>query len=125
MCAPFLKIVVMNQSKPLKINSNRKHITIVSRPRRQADEQVVQNGLALTPAQMDDMVKHNIPIAPQNLGLSYDDGVSSLNFETPPEYVRGVDIGELWELGQGTNRRFKDALKSGIEQGIVTPVKTE
>ena len=89
----------------------------LSCPKRHEDEQEVQNGLALTPAQMLDMTEKRIPITPQNLGLTYEEAVDVKNFEVSPEYRRGVDIGDLWELREHTNKRFEDAIKNVKPEG--------
>lgn len=96
----------------------RKPNDVFSVCKRHPEEQDVQNGLALTPGQMQEMTNRGIPIAPQNLGVTYEEGSADLkNYEVSPEYIRGVDIGELWELRESTNKRFKDKLKDVKPEG--------
>lgn len=71
------------------------------------EDDIVQNGLAVTPAQMYDMAERGIPITPANLGLTYQEGVSKLDFETPMEYTRGVDIADMWEHREDMKKRMK------------------
>lgn len=60
-------------------------------------ETEVINGQAMTPSQMFDMAQKGLPITTQNLGVTYDEGYSNLDFNPPLEYRRGVDIGDLYE----------------------------
>lgn len=101
----------------INIRTWKKPVLRPSRPRRRADETDVQNGLALTPAQLETMTRKGIPIAPQNLGLTYEDAVDVKSFDVPPEHIRGVDIGELWEMRESTNKRFKDKIKNVKPEG--------
>lgn len=84
-----------------------------SRPRRRPDEEPVRNGLAVTPSQMIELTERNIPISAQNLGLTYDEGYSKLDFDVPSEYVRGVDISDLWEGQQAVKDKFRTLRDSG------------
>lgn len=85
---------------------------------RHGNDQPVQGGLCVTPAQMLEMTRRGIPITPQNLGLVYQEGVSKLDFEPPLEYQRGVDIGTMWEAKQDMRRKFRDAVgKLDLQKG--------
>lgn len=86
-----------------------------SRPHTRDYETPVQSGLAVTPAQMLDLTARGIPISPANLGLQYDSGYSDLDFNTPLEYTRGVDIGQLWEERENAKQRIKLGLKKHAE----------
>lgn len=66
----------------------------------------VQNGLAVTPAQMLEMTNNGIPITPANLGLQYEEGVSKLDFEPPLEYQRGVDMTDMWNHRQNMKKKL-------------------
>lgn len=81
-----------------------------SAPKRQFDEDVVQNGLAVTPAEMMQMAEKGIPVSPQNLGLTYQEGVSKLDFTPPLEYTRGVDMNDLWEAQRDVKAKFRKAV---------------
>lgn len=83
-------------------------------------EEQVQNGLALTPAQMMDLTNRGVPISPANLGVEYYEGVSVSDFEVPMEHRRGVDIADMWEHRQDmrsklSSPQFKELLQ-GKEQ---------
>ena len=80
-------------------------------------EDPVQNGLAITPAQMLDLTNRGIPVSPSNLGLEYDDGYSELEFDVPSEHVRGIDMADLWEQREDMrdkmrSPKFKELLNS-------------
>lgn len=71
----------------------------------------VQNGLALTPAQMSDLMQRGLPISSANLGLQYEEGVSHLDFEPPLEHRRGVDINDMYEAREDVRSRFAAAYR--------------
>lgn len=84
--------------------------------KRKIDEPVVQNGLAVTPAQMADLAAHGVPITPQNLGLGYQEGVSRLDYEPPLEYQRGIDMADLWDIRQNVKDKVRNAKKAAQQQ---------
>lgn len=94
----------------------------VTNARRKDYERVVQNGLAVTPSDMQVLAAKGIPVSPQNLGLGYQDGVSKLDFQPPIEYTRGVDINDLWEARQQVKDKVRRAKGKLTE---VQPVKSE
>lgn len=71
------------------------------------EEDIVQNGLAVTPSQMLDLTNRGVPITPANLGLQYIDGVSQSDFSVGMEYQRGVDIGDMWEHRQDMRKKMR------------------
>lgn len=77
---------------------------------RHSDEQVVQNGLAVTPSQMMELASQGIPISPNNLGLGFEEGVSDLDFTPPLQYQRGIDIGDLYEAREDSKAKIKRPL---------------
>lgn len=83
---------------------------------RVADDAVVQNGLALTPSQMMDMQDKGIPITTQNLGVTYDDGYSSLDFNVPLEYQRGIDMADLWEARENSKKKMRKAFSASVDR---------
>lgn len=77
-------------------------------------EQQVENGLAMTPSQMYDMAQRGLPITTQNLGITYDEGYSALDFNPPLEHRRGIDFGDLYEArfdAKSKMRKLRDAGK--------------
>lgn len=81
------------------------------------NEQVVQNGLAVTPSQMLELTNRGIPISPSNLGLEFIEGVSPSDFSVGMEYQRGVDIADMWEHRQSmrkklSSKEFVDLIKT-------------
>lgn len=86
---------------------NRTHY---SHPKTRVDEEHVQPGLAVTPAQMYDMMQRGIPVAQANLGLTYDEGVPELEFAPSLEYARYPDMNTMWEYQQEHGRKVKQAV---------------
>lgn len=84
--------------------------------KRKNNERVVQNDLAVTPTQMADLASKGVPIAPQNLGLGYQEGVSSLDYQPPLEHIRGIDIAELWESREQVKDKVRNAKKAAQQQ---------
>lgn len=82
-------------------------------------DRLVQNNLGVTPAKMLELTKAGVPISPANLGLTYQDGVSKLDFVPPLEYQRGIDIGQLWEARQDSRDKFRKAYSKVVaEKGV-------
>lgn len=79
----------------------------------------VKPGLAVTPAQMHDMMLKGIPISTSAFGLVFDDGVpnpSGLLLEN----VRGIDRSDLWQQQQSIKKKMykahvDDVAKHGFE----------
>lgn len=80
-------------------------------------EEQVQNGLALTPAQMMDLTNRGVPISPANLGVEYYEGVSVSDFEVPMEHRRGVDIADMWEHRQDMRAKLSSPQFKELLQG--------
>lgn len=89
--------------------------------KRKIYEKPVQNGLAVTPAQMAELTAKGVPITASNLGMVFDDGVSKLDYDVPPEHTRGVDINDLWNLKQDIRKKLRKGLagykESEVENG--------
>lgn len=71
------------------------------------EEPIVQNGLAVTPAQMMELTNRGVPITPSNLGVIFDEGSSSLDFEPTMENLRGIDITDMWEHREDVKHKMK------------------
>lgn len=80
---------------------------------RHTGEQDVQNGLAMTPSQMFDMAQRGLPITTQNLGVTYDEGYSNLDFTPPAEFRRGVDLGDLYEMRMDAKSKLRKNRDAG------------
>lgn len=83
-----------------------------SAPVRRSDEMIVQNGLAVTPSEMQELVNNGIPVSPANLGLSYENGVLNNDFTPSLDNMRGVDISDLWEAQLDVKDKLRNNLKS-------------
>lgn len=77
-------------------------------------ETEVLNNLAMTPAQMFDMAQRGLPITTRNLGVTYDQGYSNLDFVPPAEHRRGVDLADLYELRRDTQRKLRTQRDKGV-----------
>lgn len=86
------------------------HQPVVKSFHRDSTDEPVQNGLAVTPSQMLELSQRGIPVAPNNLGLGYQEGVSDLDFEPPLNYRRGIDIGDLYEAREDIKSKIRKAV---------------
>lgn len=82
----------------------------VCNAKRHDDEEIVRNGLSLTPSQMLEMTQKGVPIAARNLSAIVDN-VSDNDFDISPEYRRGVDISELYEAHEDARKKARGVLK--------------
>ncbi|MBR1798297.1 MAG: hypothetical protein IJ761_00145 [Bacteroidales bacterium] len=83
-----------------------------------ADDVIVQNNLAVTPSDMANMVAQGIPVSPTNLGMTYDEGYSNVDFDIPLDRKRGVDMAMLYEAQQAIKsklRKNKDAIIKSLD----------
>lgn len=64
----------------------------------------VQDGLAITPSRMAELVEQGIPVSSSVLSAGADDGVSNPSWDIPIDQKRGVDVATVWE-SQQTSRK--------------------
>lgn len=105
------------------LNTNIKHYAKV---RRTASERVVQNNLAYTPAQMQQMVEHGVPVTTHNLNPDlFFDGVpiNQGTFDLPLDRLRGVDVADCWQADCSVKKKAKKGLKNDIKLFGLTPNK--
>lgn len=97
------------------------------RARRHDDEPVVQNDLAVTPAQMMELTSQGYSITSQNLRMLAAIDPADKDFYIPLQYRRGVDIADLSEASHEVRKKMKKAIKEYDEGKIPSakPVKTE
>lgn len=81
----------------------------------------VVNDLAVTPAQMYNMAKNNIPISAQNISFKPEEGEQNPSWDLPIDSVRGVDPATLWENNhilkqKAINAHRKDVKRYGINK---------
>lgn len=67
----------------------------------------VQDGLALTPAQVADLTNSGVPIS-QPLAMNFFDGYKTLDFDPGILGRRGVDITDLWNAQQDARKKMRD-----------------
>lgn len=81
--------------------------------KRSRQDQPVQNGLALTPAQMMKMAEKGVPISAQMApNDEFDLGQDTKNCFLPLERTRGIDISDLWNAEKSAKHKMSDAIKS-------------
>lgn len=96
-----------------------KNLLRFAKPRRHADESVVQNNLAYTPSQMMELAEKGIPINQGNIGAdNFFDGVpiGEGTFDLPLERQKGVDVADCWQAAQSIRKKAKNGLKLDIKQ---------
>lgn len=77
---------------------------------RQKHEPAVQNGLAITPSDMVDMMNNGMSISAQAYSLLDKETLSQRNdFEVPLEHRKGFDMVDGWTLKQDVLGRFRSA----------------
>lgn len=78
---------------------------------RHDDEDDVQDGLAVTPSQMEELVRRGIPVSTANLGNEFYDGLPNNDFYVAPMYQRGVDMADLWNTANDSKERITKGMK--------------
>lgn len=96
-------------------------VTKLCNCKRQPFEQPVIDGLSISPYQMMEMAKEGTPISTSNLGLTFDEGFSELDFQPDLEHRRGVDIADMWNAQQD----FKSKVRKAKAEGKFLPVENE
>lgn len=67
-------------------------------------------GLAYSIAQAADLMEKGIPISTATVSPVYLDGESNPKWTLSPEYRRGVDMADLWELKNEVKQNVKKAI---------------
>lgn len=88
--------------------------------KRRVGEDVVQNGLAVTPSDVLRMAEKGIPASAQ-MNASFIDGTPNPGWDVPLEERRGIDIGQMWQFSKDAKQKFRDA----HARGEVVNAKTE
>lgn len=78
------------------------------RTKRAQFEKPVQNGLALTPAQIMRMSERGIPVTTQNLDGMYYDGDTRPSWDIPLDMQRGVDVATMWQKRRDLAQRLRE-----------------
>lgn len=88
--------------------------------KRRVGEEIVQNGLALTPSEILKMAENGIPASSAN-NPNLIDGTPDNNWVVPLEERRGIDMNDLWNERQDIKQRLSSAHSSAVN---VEPIKT-
>lgn len=90
---------------------------ILSVCKRKVYEHSVQNGLSISPSKMAELTAKGVPVSVNNLGVTYETGVDSLSYDVPPQYHRGVDLADLWNMEISSRNKIKKAYNNLKQQG--------
>lgn len=93
-----------------------------SKARRTEDDPIVQNGLAITPADMNKMLQAGVPISAQMNAHFNDDSPAQANDWTVGiQDMRGVDAAEVFEASMDAKSKikkfFSSAKREPMEKG--------
>lgn len=72
------------------------------------DDIIPQEGLAITPSQIDNMARRGIAISAYNYGLQQQ-GLDSHSESVPIEFTRGFDKIDAWNVQQTARRKVNNA----------------
>lgn len=78
------------------------------------DEDVVQNGLAMTPAQAMELVERGIPISNSNLQVMEIYKTGDKDFTVPMEFQRGVDMADMYQHRKEVTSKVKHGYDTAI-----------
>lgn len=92
-----------------------KHINrVYANCKRRRGETPVQNGLAVSPADVLKMAEAGIPASAQ-MNSRMIDGHSGSDWNVPLEERRGVDIAAMWQESRNIRKKFAQAHDLGVE----------
>lgn len=96
----------------------------VATARRTEDDPIVQNGLAITPSEMQEMMARGEAISAQHMQAIKEETPAQRNdFYVPMEHTRGFDMVDAWNVRhevQGKVRELRNKVKNGeIQQMAV------
>ena len=77
---------------------------------RSVDDEVVQNGLAVTPSEMMRLTREGYSISSQNLRMLEAEAADT-DFYVPLQYRRGMDISDLSEAAAAVRGRLKKTVE--------------
>lgn len=75
---------------------------------RKSYEPIVQNGLAITPAEMEDMRKRGMAISAQNAQLLQVADAGDTDFFVPLEHQRGFDLADGWNAARDIRHKVHE-----------------
>lgn len=76
--------------------------------KRKTGEQIVQSGLALTPADVLRAAEQGIPVSSSS-SSNFIDGQPNPSWDIPLDEQRGIDIGHLWQEQMNAKKKFRAA----------------
>lgn len=80
---------------------------------RHEGEQIVQNGLAMTPSDVLRSAEAGIPVSAQMNASFFDDGHFGSDWNLDLNDRRGVDIGHLWQEQMSSRQKMRNAHAQG------------
>lgn len=73
-----------------------------------------QQGLAVSPAQVDTLTKSGMTVNSTN-ALSFIDGVPNPSFDIPIEQRRGIDVADVWQASQNAKKKLYNSHISDVK----------
>ena len=77
-----------------------------------ANDMVVREGLAYSPADMARLTERGMPVNGLNTGKAFIDGEENPDFAVSSDRQRFVDISDLWEEHQAIRERARNAARA-------------
>lgn len=72
------------------------------------DEAIPEPGLAITPAQIDQLARKGVAVSSYNYGMQFQ-GIESHTDGVPPEFRRGFDKIDAWNLQQSARKKVNNS----------------
>lgn len=91
--------------------------------KRSEEEPIVQNGLAVTPSQMQELSLRGVAVSAQNAALAINDGAGKYDYHVPLEYTRGFDAADAYCAEQEARAKFRN-VRRRLDKGELQPVKS-
>lgn len=79
------------------------------------EEKEVDGRLAMTPTDMERLRQNGTPISQTNLEGLFFDGLEDPSFDLPPDFRRGVDAADLYQLSRDAAKNISKGQKKAKE----------
>lgn len=96
----------------LRFEKYKNHGVRNTRTSYKGDEDVTRQGLAYTPADMERMTAHGMPIHQQEIASRFYDGDDKSDFHVTSDRIRGNDVNDLWEEHKSITKKAREAYQA-------------
>lgn len=79
------------------------------------DDKPVQNGLSMSPSEMQRMSERGVPVTTQNNEALFYDGETRPSWDVPLDQQRGVDIATMWQRRKDLGAKINQNVNELIE----------